>query len=451
MPTSRIARSTRALAARPLPSLARAARAAGPLLSSGVRRWTGRGLGKVRRAISQKFFRLVHGGQLIYNTCWEDPRLDRRALALGPQDNVLVITSAGCNALDYCLVGPAHVYAVDINPRQNALLELKQAGIGTLDYETFFSLFGRGCHPDAKEIYFEQLRDRLGERSRAFWDRKIRWFEPSPRRGTFYFRGTAGTFARLMNFYIDRVARVRPQVEDLLAAKSLDEQRTIYDRMRPAFWKRFVRWALARDATLAMLGVPRAQRLQVEKSRPGGIAKFIENRVETVFTRLPLADNYFWRVYLTGEYTTDCCPEYLTQAGFQKLQAGLGERISTHTCSLADFLARQPVTISRFVLLDHMDWMSENALDLLRSEWSWMLRRASPGARFLWRSGGLSTPFVDELNVRHEGRSLALGDCLRYDRQLADELHAADRVHTYGSFCVADFIDPRHSERSSAH
>ena len=51
----------------------------------------------------EALFRALSSRNLIYNTCWEDPRLDRVALQLGPQDNVLVITSAGCNALDYAL------------------------------------------------------------------------------------------------------------------------------------------------------------------------------------------------------------------------------------------------------------------------------------------------------------------------------------------------------------
>src|SRR3569623_569351 len=67
---------------------------------------------------SSTCFNMVHQKNLVYNTCWEDPRLDHVALQLSPDDNVLVITSAGCNALDYVLKAPKHVYAVDMNPRQ---------------------------------------------------------------------------------------------------------------------------------------------------------------------------------------------------------------------------------------------------------------------------------------------------------------------------------------------
>ena len=102
--------------------------------------------------ISRRVFNTVHRNNLVYNTCWEDPRLDRVALELGADDNVLVITSAGCNALDYALTGPNHVYAVDMNPRQNALLELKISAIRNLDYEDFFRMFGEGKYKGFREV-----------------------------------------------------------------------------------------------------------------------------------------------------------------------------------------------------------------------------------------------------------------------------------------------------------
>lgn len=60
---------------------------------------------------------------------------------------MLIITSAGCGVLDYALTGLAHIHAVDANPRQSSLLELKLAGIQRLDYADFFSLFGRALWP----------------------------------------------------------------------------------------------------------------------------------------------------------------------------------------------------------------------------------------------------------------------------------------------------------------
>ncbi|MFZ5832143.1 MAG: DUF3419 family protein, partial [Planctomycetota bacterium] len=162
--------------------------------------------------VSGRVFNYVHQHNLVYNTCWEDPRLDRVAMQLGADDNVLVITSAGCNALDYALTGPNHVYAVDMNPRQNALLELKLAGIRRLSYETFFEMFGAGKLPEVESVYSQSLRGELSPFARKYWDRRIGFFDASRRRG-FYFRGTSGSLARMLNIYVDKVIRIRPWVD----------------------------------------------------------------------------------------------------------------------------------------------------------------------------------------------------------------------------------------------
>ncbi|MDC0291753.1 BtaA family protein [Verrucomicrobiales bacterium] len=78
---------------------------------------------------------------MVYNTCWEDPRLDREILELGPDSRLVMITSAGCNALDYLLDEPAEICAVDMNSRQNALLELKIALIRRGNFEDLFTVF----------------------------------------------------------------------------------------------------------------------------------------------------------------------------------------------------------------------------------------------------------------------------------------------------------------------
>jgi S-adenosylmethionine:diacylglycerol 3-amino-3-carboxypropyl transferase len=55
-----------------------------------------------------------------------------------------MITSAGCNALDYLLDGPAEIHAIDVNPRQNAVLELKLALIRRGEFDDLFEFFNPG-------------------------------------------------------------------------------------------------------------------------------------------------------------------------------------------------------------------------------------------------------------------------------------------------------------------
>lgn len=386
--------------------------------------------------ISGRVFKFVHGNNLVYNTCWEDPRLDLEALELGPQDRVLVITSAGCNALDYALNGPEHVHAVDMNPRQNALLEFKMACIRRLEFEDFWKFFGQGHHPQAAEIYRQTIRSELSSWASNYWDRCLKFFD-KPKR-SFYYRGTSGTFARGISFYIDRVAKIRTEINELLACKTVEEQLPVYERIRDRFWSRTMKFALNRDSTLSMLGVPKAQRQQIDKQYPGGILSFIQDSMEAVFAQLPIHENYFWRVYITGRYTEECCPEYLKPDNFQKLKESDVSNVSVHTDSVQGFLEKTDHQISRFILLDHMDWLSEHLFPMLELEWQAILNRATPNARILWRSGGLKTDFLDRVSVLRDGKETALPELLTYQEEQAARLHKLDRVHTYGSFYIAD-------------
>ena len=365
--------------------------------------------------LSKTWFNLVHGRNIVYNQCWEDPRLDRVALELTPQDRVVVITSAGCNALDYALAGAGHVHAVDMNSKQNHLLELKLAGLRHLDYDTFWKLFGNGCLPEWKSVYPDQLRPYLPADAQKFWDRKSSLFKEG-RRKSFYFRCTSGTFAWFVNYYVDRVAKMRDAVNALLAAENVEQQKSLFQQydLAKKLWRPMIKFAMRRDVTLSLLGVPRAQRKQIDEGYPGGILQFVVDRVEAVFTKIPLKDNYAWRVYLTGQYSQEACPEYLKRENFDRLKAGVADQVTTHTNTVQGFLEQQDKPITA------------------------ILDKASPDARVLWRSAGLDGTFINPIEVVVNGKKRKLADILHYNHPLANELHAKDRVHTYGSFCIAD-------------
>ena len=112
-----------------------------------------------------------------------------------------------------------------------------------------------------------------------------------------------------MNWYINKVVRARELIEKILDSKSLEEQQQIYeDELKARFWSRPLRFVLGRDTTLSLLGVPRAQRKQVDRHYQGGIVQFIEDCLDAVFGKLPLQDNYFWRVYITGRLPAELLP-----------------------------------------------------------------------------------------------------------------------------------------------
>jgi S-adenosylmethionine-diacylglycerol 3-amino-3-carboxypropyl transferase len=385
-----------------------------------------------------RFFDSLLKHHLIFNTSWEDPALDRQALQLGAQDRVLAIAGAGCNVLDYLLAGAGEVHAVDLNPCQTALLELKVAALRTLCYEEFFELFGRGRSAFACEMYEDAIRSELGDFARRWWDRHIDFFAGRSWHQSFYYHGTAGFGVKIVLRLVRGLRNFWDAVEALLHARSIDEQRDVYEsKLRDRLWTPWMKWFLSQPATLSLVGVPKGQHEEMLARYPSGAADYIRDCFEAVVTRLPFQENYFWRVYALGRYTPGCCPEYLKRENFERLRASLG-RLRIHTRTLTEHLAQSEPGFTRFVLLDHMDWMHGNLRRALADEWNGILEKAARGSRVIYRSAGCSTPWLDALDVRFRGRSERLGGLLRRHTEWAEALHARDRVHTYGSFHIVD-------------
>jgi len=350
-----------------------------------------------------------------------------------------VIASAGCNALDYLLAGAGRVLAVDANPRQTALLQLKLAAMAALDYDDFFSLFGNGFHPRFDFLYRVSLRARLSSGARAFWDTHTHWFKGHPQGVGLYHHGLAGLVAKAFHYYFCLRPRLKYALDELVAAPDLETQRALYDRsVSPLLWRPEVRRALSSRVTMSLLGVPRAQHAEVQRQHSGGVAGFIRECVDYVARELPLADNYFWQLYLRGRYTRDCCPEYLKAENFQMLKTAAAGKITVHTSTVTGFLRSCRETVTKFVLLDHMDWLGSQNARALAEEWELIFARAAPSARIIFRSAHARPWFIDRLDVAVDGTRRPLREWLRFDETLARRLHLRDRVHTYAGFHIAE-------------
>jgi len=180
---------------------------------------------------------------------------------------------------------------------------------------------------------------------------------------------------------------------------------------------------------MTLLGVPGPQIALIENHYPGGLAAYVKDKLRHVMTGLPARENYFWRVYITGSYTTTCCPNYL-RAENLGLLASRADRIQTHTCTVTEFLRRNPGVYSHFVLLDHQDWLAWHDPAALREEWDLILAHSRQGTKILLRSAGLDLGFVpDDIRER-----------LRFFPHLTDGLHPTDRVGTYGSLHFAEVV-----------
>lgn len=381
----------------------------------------------LRRRLGEALFGLIHGNRLVYNTCWEDPRLDRHLLGLGPEASVVVITSAGDNSLDYLLDAPARIACVDMNFRQNALLELKRALFVHGTFEELYAFFGEGGGPRCAVVY-ERLRAHLPDYAATFWDAHLDYFRRGRLSRSFYYHGSSGVVAFAFSKVLCAAKpTLRRTLPHLLDARTPEEQRRLFATIEPAFWDRLSRWLVSRPSLMALLGVPQPQIRLIETTHPGGLEGFVRDKVRRVFTESSMAENYFWRVYLTGRYSRQCCPEYLKAEHFGTIRERL-PRVTTHTDTLSGYLRRHPGPYTHFVLLDHQDWLAHHAPDALAEEWELILQTAAPRAKILMRSAGLDVSFVPASARKR----------LRFFPEVTEPLHRSDRVGTYGSQHLAE-------------
>lgn len=380
---------------------------------------------KTKTKLQDSLFRRVHENNLIYNVCWEDPRIDRDVLLFDKISEIVMITSAGCNALDYLLDSPKVIHCIDMNPRQNALLELKRALFRVGSHQQLFGFFGQGAHPQAEEIYRDLLRNEIPGYARKIWDKKIDYFEPKKNGKTFLFRGTSGKIAWMVNKYLKSHKKLRDMIYELFEAHSLDEQRTIYDKIEPRLWTKLINWVMEQQLTMTLLGVPQAQKKLIDSQYEGGMGQYLKDGFRNVFANLPIHENYFWHGYLFGYYTQECCPNYLKKQYFNTIKAN-ESRLHPHTGTIEAFLNENEQTYTHFILLDHQDWMAAHMPQALETEWKAILKRSQKDAQYLLRSAGMNIDFIPQFVEEH----------ITFDSDIAATFHPLDRVGTYASMHV---------------
>ena len=335
---------------------------------------------------SQLWFRFIHSNFLIYNMCWEDVEADLKLLDLTASSRVLTITSAGENALTYAMQGAERVYSVDVNPRQNHLLELKLALIKHGDFKVFYECFALGKSPAVSEIYPE-LRENMSDAAASFWDKHLRYFHPKGR--GLFLQGGAGFFARFLNRIINQ-KELRSTVVQLAQESDKSRREELFRLIEHALWNGKEQNMWKNSMVLGLAGIPVSQRNAI-----GDMNHFIKTVLHTVFVKQQAAQNPYWGKYLGLPVQTDHQQIWLKEANFGKLQ-DTTENLRFATTTLFDFLKTTDQTFTHFVLLDHMDWMTEHNKKMLAEQWKLILRSAEPQAKILFRTAHHNLDFLPD-------------------------------------------------------
>ncbi|TPX45899.1 hypothetical protein CcCBS67573_g10344, partial [Chytriomyces confervae] len=353
----------------------------------------------------------------IYAFAWEDPRTDLEFLDLTPDDRMMIITSGGCNALEYaCKVGPARIHCVDLNPCQNNMLELKLAGISSLQYADFWRLFGEGYIPNFSNVLDTHFSPYLSPYAYHFW-KETAGFK------NLFKTGCSGLAIRIFQF-VAKARGLAGAVERMCNADTIEEQWNVWEKeIRPHFLSKWLIMLLNNDRFLwGALGVPPAQMQMLLEE--GSAYDYVVNTFDPIIKQSHLRDdNYFYYVCLMLKYTPQNAPSYLTEEGFNALQQNPSrlDAFRIHTRTIVEVLKDEVADgeLTRVILMDHLDWFSQEDAD---EEITAVARKTAKGGRAYWRSAG-KYPWYNSL---FEERGFKVSPC-----QIRDENQRyIDRVNT---------------------
>ena len=312
--------------------------------------------------MNQSFF-----NSLNYAAAHEDGRSELRALRPGPGDRVICITGSGARPLDMLLGDPTEVIAVDINPAQNALLELKIAAIQHFSHADCLGFLGVLPSRSRADAY-QALRPSLSDVAKRYWDNHAKALD----RGVLY----CGRWERMLRLFSRTFSLLRSRErERLFGCRTFEEQALAWARWDDAVWRGFIRCIANQSLWRAIGHEPGAFLISPETD----VAGYILDRFARAARRILFRDSAWARLVFFGRYSgSDALPLHLRPENHAVL-ASRAKRIRIVTSTLTDAMADLgPDAIDAFSISDVSSYLTAQQH---QDTWSALLRSARPGGR----------------------------------------------------------------------
>jgi len=343
---------------------------------------------------------------LNYASVNEDWRTESMALRAGPRDAILCLTGSGARPLDLLAEHPGvEVTAIDLNPAQSHLLQLKIAAVRRLDYGDLVAFLGlRAASPRWRGARLKSLLPLLPADTARFWERRT----AAVAAGILY-QGRWERFYRHVSRLL-RVVRGR-LIDELFACRDLSAQRALVDRRwdTPG-WRRLCAVLCQPAFSRVLLGDPAYWRGVMP-----GAARYLVERLHTALRSHLARRSFMISLVLRGRLADEDLPPHLTPEGVRRLRP-LGDELRVVTGDVREHIGQGGAGFTRFSLSDVGSFLDDQGYAaLLRG-----LSRARPGARFCIR----------EFLRRHPWPPLD-GAGLTREPQLETQLAAADRAFAY--------------------
>ncbi len=365
--------------------------------------------------INKTFF----ANSIAYSGCNEDSSSELQALNITENDKVVCVTASGGRALNLLLKKPKKLVAIDLNPIQNYLFELKLAGIKHLSYDDYLKFLG--VRDSDKRIFlYDQIKNSLSKEAKAFWDERI---SSILTKGVIY----RGNFERFLYCFAFVMRMFRNnKTKELFTFKTIENQREFYEkRWNTPFWTFLTGILFSRPVCRYILQDPGFYQYV-----PGDVQvhDYLRSRVNHSLKNHLASENFFAAIFFLGQYLDGkALPLYLQKEHFYTLKENIPEiDIEVILEPLEKYLWSLPEgSIDKFSLSDVSAYLNAESFESLLHAVHFA---GKPGSIFCLRH------FIRKRKI-----PASVEQKFSYNTELEEELNFSDRTFVY-SFKVGQKI-----------
>ncbi|MCA9495042.1 MAG: DUF3419 family protein, partial [Myxococcales bacterium] len=309
-----------------------------------------------------------------FGFCQEDDRVDAEVLRPAPGRRLLCVASGGEGALGMVVRG-ARVQAVDIDPAQLHLCELKRAAALTLPSADAAGFLGYAVRDGRRRLEdYARVRAELPDEARTWWDP----LSAELAQGALW----CGRYERFIRPFLRVLRRLwgRRNVDALCASADRGEQERCFDRYVGRPWVRATFRAAFHPAVYGGRGL--AKEALSGRTDPTPLGEQFYGWFRSFCTATPGTENWFLQVVMRGGLLDpERGPDFLRPDGIRALRDGPG----AVTWSLGDLrtvLAAEGGRYDAATVSNLGDWLGpERFGELLRE----LCTHLEPDAPLLWR------------------------------------------------------------------
>ena len=347
---------------------------------------------------------------IAYSQCWEDSDLVLEALQIDENDQVVSITSGGCNTIAIALKNPEIVYAIDSNREQNYLLEHKLAAIKNMPIKDAIAYMGYQSDKNRIE-QFNSISNNLSAECKTYWQNL-----PEAIREGIAHSGKFEKYIALFRKRIIPLVHTKKRIKQLLALNNSQEQTLFYNR----YWNTF-RWKLQFRIFFSkwfMRGRGRKKEMFAHTNIKS-VGKKYYQRTQDALTKGPVHTNFYLHYILLKN--NPLLPPYLLY--LLNSNSNIPDNINIITSDMLSFLqSMEENSISKFNLSDIFEPLSPNEADTVFNE---ILRVAKSGARLIFWNN-----LVEREIPAH------LQDKFQFESELVKKFAPKDNVFFYEKFLI---------------